>query len=288
MQQPTLPPFDHIPAPYTGPSVEEVSRLRKEFLNPGLFHYYQKPIMLVEGRAQYLYDEKGRRYLDAIGGIVTVGCGHCHPKIVAAANRQSELLQHAPTIYLHPNIVEYARGPRRQDARRPEGRSTSSTAARKPTTSRCSWPARTRATTTCSRCATPTTAATAPAWDSPRIRRGNSTCRIPSACITRVAPDQYRGHVRLRRSRRRAQVRRRREKRHRLHDQRPGGGVHRGVDPGRRRHHRFPRRLSGKSAYAHVRAAGGVCIADEVQAGFGRTGSALSGDSRRRAWCPTS
>ncbi len=109
MQQPTLPPFDHTPAPYTGPSAEEVSQLRREFLNPGLFHYYQKPIMLVEGRAQYLYDETGRRYLDAIGGIVTVGCGHCHPHIVAATNRQNELIQHAPTIYLHPNIVEYAR-----------------------------------------------------------------------------------------------------------------------------------------------------------------------------------
>ena len=108
MQTPTLPPFDHTPVPYTGPSAEEVFRLRKEFLNPGLFHYYQKPIMLVEGKAQYLYDETGRRYLDAIGGIVTVGCGHCHPDIVAAANRQNGLIQHAPTIYLHPNIAEYA------------------------------------------------------------------------------------------------------------------------------------------------------------------------------------
>ncbi|MBE7158860.1 MAG: aminotransferase class III-fold pyridoxal phosphate-dependent enzyme, partial [Rhodospirillales bacterium] len=83
MQAPTLPPFDHTPAPYTGPSADEVFKLRREFLNPGLFHYYQKPILLVEGKAQYLYDETGRRYLDAIGGIVTVGCGHCHPHVVA-------------------------------------------------------------------------------------------------------------------------------------------------------------------------------------------------------------
>ncbi len=109
MQAPTLPPFDHTPAPYAGPSAEEMYRLRQEFLNPGLFHYYQKPLLLVEGRAQYLYDETGRRYLDAIGGIVTVGVGHCHPHVVAAANRQNALLQHAPTIYLHPNIVEFAR-----------------------------------------------------------------------------------------------------------------------------------------------------------------------------------
>jgi alanine-glyoxylate transaminase/(R)-3-amino-2-methylpropionate-pyruvate transaminase len=108
MQAPILPPFDHTPAPYTGPSAEEVLKLRGEYLNPGLFLYYQKPVMLVEGRAQYLFDDKGRRYLDAIGGIVTVGVGHCHPHVVAAANRQNELLQHCPTIYLHPNIAEFA------------------------------------------------------------------------------------------------------------------------------------------------------------------------------------
>ena len=107
MQTPTLPPFDHTPAPYIGPSAEEVHKLRREFLNPGLFHYYQKPLMLVEGKAQYLYDETGRRYLDAIGGIVTVNVGHCHPHVVAAVNRQNALIQHAPTIYLHPNIAEF-------------------------------------------------------------------------------------------------------------------------------------------------------------------------------------
>ena len=42
-----------------------------------------------------------------------------------------------------------------------------------------------------------------------------------------------------------------------------------------------------EKVYAHVRAAGGVCIADEVQAGFGRMGSIIGG-SRRRASCPTS
>jgi alanine-glyoxylate transaminase/(R)-3-amino-2-methylpropionate-pyruvate transaminase len=65
--------------------------------------------MIVEGRGQYLYDEKGRRYLDGFGGIVTVSVGHCHPHVVAAAQRQSALLQHTTTIYLHPNIAEYAR-----------------------------------------------------------------------------------------------------------------------------------------------------------------------------------
>jgi alanine-glyoxylate transaminase / (R)-3-amino-2-methylpropionate-pyruvate transaminase len=104
-----LPPFAHAPRPYSGPSAEEVLALRKEFLSPALFHYYKKPIMIVEGRAQWLFDERGRRYLDGIGGIVTVSCGHCHPHIVAAANRQNETLQHTTTIYLNPNVALYGK-----------------------------------------------------------------------------------------------------------------------------------------------------------------------------------
>ena len=107
MNKPTLPPFSHQPRPYSGPSPEEVLRLRKEFLSPALFLYYQKPIMLVEGKGQYVFDETGRRYLDALGGIVTVSVGHCHPHVVDATRKQNEILQHSTTIYLHPNIAEY-------------------------------------------------------------------------------------------------------------------------------------------------------------------------------------
>ena len=103
-----LPPFGHCPAPYSGPTAAEVLRLRRQYLNPGLFLYYKQPIMLVEGRMQYVWDETGKRYLDGLGGIVTVSVGHCHPHVVAAANRQNEILQHSTTIYLQPNIAEYA------------------------------------------------------------------------------------------------------------------------------------------------------------------------------------
>jgi alanine-glyoxylate transaminase/(R)-3-amino-2-methylpropionate-pyruvate transaminase len=85
-----------------------VLKLRQQYLSPGIFLYYKKPIMLVEGRMQYVYDERGRRYLDALGGIVTVSVGHCHPHVVAAAHEQNQLLQHSTTIYLQPKIAEYA------------------------------------------------------------------------------------------------------------------------------------------------------------------------------------
>lgn len=105
----TLPPYDYTPLPYDGPSPEEVLALRKDFVNPAIFHYYKKPIMIVEGKGQYLFDEKGRRYLDGFGGIVTVSVGHCHPEVVKAANQQNETIQHTTTIYLNPGIALYAK-----------------------------------------------------------------------------------------------------------------------------------------------------------------------------------
>jgi alanine-glyoxylate transaminase/(R)-3-amino-2-methylpropionate-pyruvate transaminase len=95
--------------PYTGPSPEEVLEMRKEFLSPAIFHYYKKPIMIVEGKGQYLFDQTGRRYLDGFGGIVTVSVGHCHPEVVKAANLQNQTIQHTTTIYLNPGIALYAK-----------------------------------------------------------------------------------------------------------------------------------------------------------------------------------
>jgi len=76
---PQLPPHDHQPRPYEGPTIAEVAALRQRYLSPALLTYYKEPLMIVEGSMQYLYDETGRRYLDGIGGIVTVSVGHSHP-----------------------------------------------------------------------------------------------------------------------------------------------------------------------------------------------------------------
>jgi len=108
MSTPVLPPFDHTPAPYTGPSKADLLARRKAVLNQGIFLLYKDPFMPVEGRMQYLYDETGRRYLDCFGGICTVSVGHCHPEVTAALTVQAGMIQHAPTCYLHPAVVEFA------------------------------------------------------------------------------------------------------------------------------------------------------------------------------------
>lgn len=101
---PELPACAHQPEPYNGPSKDEVLALRRQYLTPGLITYYRDPLLVVEGHMQYLWDEKGTRYLDAFAGIVTVSVGHCHPYVTERVKAQIGKLQHTTTIYLHPTI----------------------------------------------------------------------------------------------------------------------------------------------------------------------------------------
>lgn len=106
---PTLPLYDHAPEPYVGPSKAEVVAVRQQYLSPGLIRYYKEPLMIVEGHMQYVWDETGKRYLDAFAGIVTVSVGHCHPHVVERVKAQIGKLQHTTTIYLHPTIGQFAK-----------------------------------------------------------------------------------------------------------------------------------------------------------------------------------
>src|SRR5436190_21161077 len=94
-----LPLCDHVPAAYDGPSKEDVLALRRQYLTPGLITYYREPLMVVEGSMQYVWDETGKRYLDAFAGIVTVSVGHCHRYVVEKVREQVGKLQHTRTIY---------------------------------------------------------------------------------------------------------------------------------------------------------------------------------------------
>jgi len=101
---PSLPPCDFTPDSYQGLTKAEVLALRRQYLTPGLITYYRDPLMIVEGKMQYVWDETGKRYLDAFAGIVTVSVGHCHPYVVEKVREQVGKLQHTTTIYLHPTI----------------------------------------------------------------------------------------------------------------------------------------------------------------------------------------
>jgi 4-aminobutyrate aminotransferase-like enzyme len=67
--------------------------------------FYDKPLHLVRGEGVWLYDADGRRYLDAYNNVPHVG--HCHPRVVAALARQAATLN-THTRYLDENVVAYA------------------------------------------------------------------------------------------------------------------------------------------------------------------------------------
>ncbi len=104
-----MPTCGHRPKPYAGPSRDDVLALRRRYGHPSLFTLYREPLMLVEGHRQWLFDETGRRYLDMFAGIATVICGHAHPEVVRRMHDQATVLQHTSSLYLHPNLAVFAR-----------------------------------------------------------------------------------------------------------------------------------------------------------------------------------
>ena len=77
---------------------------RRELLGGNLSLSYEKPLKVVRGWRQYLYDETGRAFLDVYNNVPLVG--HSHPRVVRAAQEQLALLN-TNTRYLHENILQY-------------------------------------------------------------------------------------------------------------------------------------------------------------------------------------
>jgi 4-aminobutyrate aminotransferase-like enzyme len=84
---------------------EEILELRRRHLGGSLSLSYRNPLKIVRGEGQFLFDENGRPYLDCVNNVCHVG--HCHPRVVEAAHRQIAVLN-TNTRYLHDHIVEYA------------------------------------------------------------------------------------------------------------------------------------------------------------------------------------
>lgn len=79
---------------------------RNTFIGKNLSVSYRKNIKIVKGALQYLYDDKGKTYLDCVNNVSHVG--HCHPTVVKAMQAQIATLN-TNTRYLHDGIVDYAR-----------------------------------------------------------------------------------------------------------------------------------------------------------------------------------
>jgi 4-aminobutyrate aminotransferase-like enzyme/Ser/Thr protein kinase RdoA (MazF antagonist) len=86
-------------------SITEILSIRRNHVGPNLSVSYSEPLKIVRGEGQYLYDDQGRRYLDLVNNVCHVG--HCHPHVVAAGQRQMAELN-TNTRYLHDHLAEYA------------------------------------------------------------------------------------------------------------------------------------------------------------------------------------
>jgi 4-aminobutyrate aminotransferase-like enzyme/Ser/Thr protein kinase RdoA (MazF antagonist) len=87
-------------------SSEEILSLRKQVIGPSLSISYKIPLKMVRGSMQYLYDDLGRKYLDCRNNVPHVG--HSHPHVVKAIQRQASVLN-TNTRYLHSLLVKYAK-----------------------------------------------------------------------------------------------------------------------------------------------------------------------------------
>ena len=262
-------PADRFPAPEPTPA--ETLAARRERLGRNLAVSYRRPLKIVRGWMQYLYDETGRAYLDVYNNVPLVG--HSHPRVVRAVQEQVALLN-TNTRYLHDTVVRYAE---RLTALLPEplrvcyfvnsGSEANELALRLA-----------RARTGHDDVVvlehayhghTTTLIDVSPyKFDGPGGRGRKPWVHVaplpddyrgPYRRSDREAGAKYAGHV--------AQIL------ERIHAQRRGGAVFLAETlPSVAGQIVFPPGYLAE-AYRHVRDAGGVCIADEVQTGFGRLGT---------------
>lgn len=87
------------------PDPQALLARRKARIGYNLSLSYRQPLHLVRGRGAHLFDEAGRAYLDLYNNVPHVG--HAHPKVVRAAQRQMAVLN-TNTRYLHEALLRYA------------------------------------------------------------------------------------------------------------------------------------------------------------------------------------
>ena len=250
------------------PAADLVAR-RRLHIGPSLSIAYREPLKIVRGRAQFLVDDRGRAFLDLVNNVCHVG--HCHRRVVEAATRQMAVLN-TNTRYLHDNLVEYAE---RLSATLPAGLDVcffvnSGTEANELALRLAMTHTGRRDLLVVDGAYHGHTAGLIAASPYKFMGRGGSGAPEPWVHVVPM-PDGYRG-------------------KHRGHDR--DVGVAYGDEVGQVIEKAgapiaaflteslqscggqiIPPPGYLETAFRHVRAAGGVCIADEVQTGFGRVGT---------------
>jgi len=97
-----------MPETRASAGVAELLRLKREYLLPCAFHFYERPPVIVAAEDCELIDDRGRRYLDMLAGVTVVNAGHCNAAIRAAVAEQMRRLDHTTSIYLTEPVLRLA------------------------------------------------------------------------------------------------------------------------------------------------------------------------------------
>ena len=87
---------------------DEIIRKHKEYLFNCVTTYYKDPLVIDHAKGQYVCDSNGRQYLDFLGGIVTISVGHSNPKVTEKIKQQIDRVQHTSTLFPTEALVSLA------------------------------------------------------------------------------------------------------------------------------------------------------------------------------------
>jgi alanine-glyoxylate transaminase/(R)-3-amino-2-methylpropionate-pyruvate transaminase len=90
------------------PTSAEVSAKYKQYLFPSVATYYADPVAIESGKGCRVRDFDGKDYLDFFGGILTVSVGHANERVNAAVRSQMDRLGHVSTVYPTLPLAELA------------------------------------------------------------------------------------------------------------------------------------------------------------------------------------
>jgi 4-aminobutyrate aminotransferase-like enzyme len=87
---------------------DEIVTKHKQYLFSCVTTYYKDPLVVDRAKGQYIYDLEGRQFLDFLGGIVTISVGHANEKVTAKIKAQVDRVQHTSTLFPTESIVALA------------------------------------------------------------------------------------------------------------------------------------------------------------------------------------
>ena len=89
-------------------TTESIVDTYKRHAWPAAATYYEQPLVVERGEGMYVWDDKGTRYLDCFGGVLTVSVGHANPRVNRAIHEQVDKVMHTSTLYINEPAAELA------------------------------------------------------------------------------------------------------------------------------------------------------------------------------------